>query len=170
MNTPKFISMIAPPHDIDGHVIPHDHEEIDDNDFIIKGVTSHSIRSGRISKSLFKSSDRNPDHPYQGSSYDLEENNLRSYSDGKPFIGSIRVKVGSIREISPSREGGAVLVGWDPLPSNTLHAQAWNVSSFPISSPTDAVNFSPGQQKKICNSAQWRDQIDGIPINRYPIS
>jgi len=142
------------PRDTQRFTIPHDHEEIQDDDFLIRGVTAQSIAGNRISKSFFQSSS----DPYRGLSTDLDSQaNDRSYTDGKPFIGAVKFFASS-----PRLNG--LLVGYDPLEENSHHCQVWNYDT----TTSIASGLTQGMQKRLCDSSVWHSEVPDVTIRNYP--
>lgn len=136
------------PRNADGVTIPHDHDDIYERDFLIKGVPSHQIKDNRISTALFKSSS----DPYKGSSADLEQlAGGRNYSSGK-YLGAVKFTASIPREKRLS-------VGYDPIKDeNVAHCQIWR------STATKIKNISGGEANHMRRNSVWHVQIEGVNI------
>jgi hypothetical protein len=114
------------PHDQLG-VLPHDHEEIENSDILIRYVPAVHINreSGepKISSAAFSPSTP-PDDPRSSVSVDVEKllvaaGRLAPYrtKNGESFA---RISVEKVRLFK-------FLVGWDPEPDNPAHGGIWGV-------------------------------------------
>lgn len=96
--------------DEDGHVIPHDAEDISDSDFLVRGIPQQQIVHGRISSGAFKSAS----DPYKGLSVDLEKETMANAYPNDKHVGAVKFRV------SVPRSQG-LLVGREPLETNAAH-------------------------------------------------
>lgn len=141
----------AKPHDQNGLTIPHDHEEIESKENLIRGITSHHIINQRISKGAFKSST----DPYKGLSADLERlASERSYSSGK-YRGAVKFPVAAPRKKD-------LLVGYDPEENNHAHCQVWRPPEN-----GEGKRITAAGEKAICSSSDWHVEIEGVTIAKY---
>jgi hypothetical protein len=113
-----------PPHDENG-VVPHDHDEIVQDDLIIRRISRHHIvmetdGSKRISSMAFKpSSGMNA-----GMSIDIEKLIIEDGLDPKkfvkkdPWIAAVSFTAGELRN-------NQFQVGYDPLDDNPYHGEVW---------------------------------------------
>ena len=139
------------PRDESGTTIPHDNEGIGDPEFLIRGITRHSIRNNRVSKSLFKSSS----DPYRGLSVDLERiSGGINYQSGQ-FVGAVKFKAEVAR-------GQQLLVGYDPIHGvNLAHSQVWN---SPNPQPR---SIGASATKRICTESIWHQSIPNVSLASY---
>lgn len=140
-----------PPRDADGNVVPHNHADILDADGIIRRVTMQHVvvdpkaAGGRkLSSILF-----NPSSGHNGGlSVDLrrpiEEDGLdpRALITTEEFVGSVIMTARVFRDKT-------LLVGYDPLPTNSYHGEVWG-------------NFTGGCRKQLLRLAEWFVAIDGV--------
>lgn len=140
-----------PPRDDDGHVIPHDHDQILNDDRLLRGVTEHHIarhkNPQRLASSLYQtsSSGRNP-----GMSADLESLLLSCGVDiteryqSQKWLGAVAIEVGFLRELG-------LKVGYAPLPNNPFHCEVWG-------------NITGSISKKIGKNAVWAVPIPFVSL------
>lgn len=135
-----------PPHDDEGRVILHDHEEINNSDEVIRRVSEEQIvkKEGKriISSILYKpSSGKNG-----GMSVDLKQLIENDGIDPKVWVttpkwmGSVIFKVVELRDLD-------FIVGYDPLPKNPYHGEVWGT-------------FSRSRVKKLKSLAHWLVPIE----------
>jgi hypothetical protein len=141
-----------PPRDTNGVVVPHDHQDIAEDDGIIRRISDEHIVSAsrpgtrRISSMAFKGSSDAPG----GMSVDIESliieagQNPREFVTTLRFMGSVYFKAGFLRSVG-------LLVGYDPLPENAAHGEVWG-------------NFSRGVQRHLRAAAIWYVEIDGVSL------
>ena len=120
--------MKLPPYDKYGHVEPHDHEEISNDDSVIRRVTEHHInrRTGapKLSSMLFEPSSSGS----KSMSVDIEKLILDEGADPAthvmqgPSVGAVKIEAGTLR-------AQELQVGYEPLPENLCHGGVWG--SFP---------------------------------------
>lgn len=147
-----------PPLDSNGNVIPHDHNEILNDDFVIRRISEQQITvdigtgKKRISSLAFKASSGN-----NGSmSVDIEKLIIEDGIDPKKHVTTPRW-MGSIRiQVSPIRDASCT-VGYDPLPenppepANPYHGGVWG-------------NFNRTVQKAIRQASSWFVEIPEVDI------
>lgn len=139
------------PRDASGTTIPHDHGDIAVDEFLVRGVTKHSVRNNRISKSLFKSST----DPYKGLSVDLERLALTKDYTSDKFIGAVKLAVRAARDLG-------LFVGYDPvLDENLAHCQIWN----PPNPSARAIGTS--NSKQLCSCSEWHTEVPNVAILSY---
>lgn len=147
------MSLLPPPRDEKGGVIPHDHIEICSNDGIIRRISEQQLifdeKSGtrRISSLALKPSSG----PNGGLSVDLQQQiedaglNAKSFVTTPRWMGSIRFEAGHLRA-----EG--FLVGYDPIfPENPYHGEVWG-------------NFTRSKQAQLFQLCQWFVPIENTLI------
>ena len=148
----KILQMKLPPADEDGNTLPHDHEQIADNHFVIRRVSDKQIaidkKTGekRLSSMVYKaSSEKN------GSmSVDLEHLILQAgicpkeHVTHSTWVGSIKIKAEDIRSSN-------FQVGYDPINDNPYHGGIWG-------------NFSKKNQNHLRSGSQWFVEIEGVSI------
>lgn len=132
-----------PPLDANGIVTQHDHSDIIADECVVRGITVHHIKNGRITSAAFKSSS----DPYKGLSVDLSELiKDKTKFRGQSFKGAVEIIVEKPR----SKD---MLVGYDPLSTNNAHCQIWARENRKISN---------SQAKFLKENVEWFEQIDGI--------
>ena len=120
-------TMRDPPRDADGRVEPHDHDEIHDDDIVLRGVPRHQILptedgGRRISSGAFSRSSAQRD-PYRSLSVsakkilDCHETAIDEWADGK-YGAVVYVPTARFRE-------NGLCVGWDPTPDDPSHCGVW---------------------------------------------
>lgn len=145
--------MQPPQRDIDGITEPHDHDEILNEDFVIRRVSEEQIVQDtatgrrRISSKAFKASSG----PKGSMSVDIEKLIIEAGVDPKTWvttpkwIGSIRIGVSDIRNNNCK-------VGYDPILSNPYHGGVWgDLKKRPL-------------QKALRSASTWYVQIDDVDI------
>lgn len=131
-----------PPLDHNGVVEPHDHEEILNDDDIVRRISAHHlvVDSGgvrRISSMAFKPSTG----PKGGMSIDIKKSiemaglNPVQFVTTPVWIGSVIFKAGV-----PRAHG--LLVGFEPIAGNDHHGEVWG-------------KFRSGTGKAIQRASQW---------------
>ena len=140
-----------PPHN-NNVVIPHDHEEILQEDGIIRRISEEQvvfdekIDGRRLSSTAFKPSSG----VNSGMSIDLqrqiEEAGLvaREFITTPRWTGSIIFKAGDLRHEE-------FQVGYDPNPNNPFHGQVWG-------------NFSNAKRKRLRGICTWFVPIENVSI------
>ena len=117
-----------PPRDDDGRVIPHDHDEIEVQDAVVRGVSEeHVVSDGqggvRVSSAFISGSSLDRD-PTGGMSVDvsklLAEDNVdvQKRFQNDRFIGAVQLPVEQLRNEQQK-------VGYDPLSENKYHGGVW---------------------------------------------
>ena len=141
-----------PPLDNNGDVVPHDHEEIEPADGIIRRISANYLTPGpdgkpRISSMAFQGSTGTNG----GMSVDIEKSissaglNVRDHVTSPQFMGSVRFTAGELR-------GEGLLVGFHPVVGNDHHGEVWG-------------NFTGGKRKALLRMARWFVEIDGVTLN-----
>ena len=127
--------MRPPPLDKDGCVEPHDHEQIRDEDIMLRGIPAQFVMptpdgGRRISPGAFSPSSPSRDK-YRGLSLGAKkvleclEKTTEEWSNGL-YVAVVCVPAKMLRD-----EG--VQIGWDPQESEPSHCNAWGVSGLPSS-------------------------------------
>lgn len=146
-----------PPHDAEGNVVPHDHEEIETDSVVIRRISELQLcvdKDGRrrISSKAYQGSNDSDG----GMSIDIpsfiEEDgkDVAEWVTTPRWIGSVQLSVATLR-------GRNLLVGYDPLPNkhsdneNPYHGAVWG-------------SFSKAAKKAIAQDAQWFVPIDGVEL------
>lgn len=146
--------MIPPPRDSDGSVLPHDHDEIKDEDEVIRRISDYFISqnpdgSFRISSMAYRASTGKNG----GMSVDLKQ--LIEKDGKKPdeyvttprWMGSLLFKVSDLR-------GLEFQVGYDPITGpepNPYHGEVWG-------------KFSNSKIQQLKNIAEWFVPIPDVNI------
>jgi hypothetical protein len=136
-----------PPLDPQGKVIPHDHQEIHSADILIRRISSHHIKNGRISSMAFQESTDGT-----GMSVDIEklivEANLApaNFVTNEEFFCSVQFSAGALR-------GENLLVGYFPLlPENPHHGAIWGITTR-------------GKMNELRRLAQWYVEGEGVTLH-----
>lgn len=137
---------------VTGHVIPHDHPEIKDSDGIIRRVSEEQLvfdeKLGckRISSKLFRASSGHNGGMSVDLQVQIEEAGLdaRLYVTTPKWIGSVRLKAGSLREKK-------LKVGCEPSRNNPYHGEVWG-------------DFSRTTQRHLLGNSAWFVEIPGATI------
>jgi hypothetical protein len=141
-----------PPHDDNGRVIPHDHEDISNDDWVIRRIPGEQlvfdpkVGGKRISSIAFSpSSGLNG-----GMSVDLQKQIEDAGLDAQVFvttphwIGSVRFNVGQLRNEE-------FKVGYDPLKDNLYHGEVWG-------------SFTTSKKRRLKQLCVWFVQIENVTI------
>lgn len=146
------MELTPPPRDEKGNVIPHDHEGILSEDFVIRRIPEHwvvqdeKIGGKRISSMAFRCSSG----PNGGMSVDLKQQieeaglNAKTYVTTPKWIGSMLFQVGQLRTEEYQ-------VGYDPLDDNPYHGEVWG-------------KFTKGKQNRLRELCEWFVPIDDVSI------
>lgn len=153
--------MKQPPRDAAGKIAPHDHDEIANDDFLIRRidpkqhvVQDDNLNCRRLSSKAFQPSSEEGG----GMSVDIEKLiqsdglDPPTYVASPKYMGSIRFTAGAARAVN-------LLVGYDPLPENPYHGEVWGESK--------PNRFSRTQQKAICAASEWLVAISGVEIAEF---
>lgn len=123
--------MRAPPRDVDGCVEPHDHDQIQDEDIMLRGIPEQWIKptpdgGRRISSGAFQPSDDKYGGLSLGAKKVLEclERTTEEWSAGR-FSAVVCFPAGMLRN-------AGVQIGWDPLDTDPAHCNAWDKSGKPF--------------------------------------
>jgi hypothetical protein len=134
-------------------VLPHDHEEIGNEDGIIRRIHPHHVVfDPKIGGHKISTMALNPSSgPNGGLSVDLqheiEEAGIAAeqFVMNPPWIAAIQYKAGQLRD-----EG--LKVGSDPLPENPFHGEVWG-------------SFTRSKQKKLLQLAKWLVELEGVALD-----
>lgn len=140
-----------PPRDSEERVVPHNHSEIQNGDFLVRGIPQHQIINGRISSGAFSSSTKND--PYYGMSVDLEKLSAGNSYRNDIYACAVKFKA----QIPREKEA---LVGYDPLKNNIAHSGVWRVT------PQGSKRLSGSQTKAMHSSAKWHVELPNTKIFR----
>ncbi|MGK9042774.1 hypothetical protein KXS05_20605 [Rhizobium sp. SA279] len=150
--------MKQPPRDDANKVVPHDHEEIDNDDFLIRRidprqhiVQDDNLNCRRLSSKAFQPSSEDGG----GMSVDIEKLILADGIDPATYVTSPKY-VGSIRFSAEAARSASLLVGYDPLSDNPYHGEVWGENK--------PNRFSRTQQRAICTASNWLVQIPNVEI------
>ncbi|MDX0517382.1 hypothetical protein GOL81_21235 [Sinorhizobium medicae] len=119
--------LAEPPRDAQGSVVPHNHDQILDQDGVLRRISPfHLVEDEKAAggKRLSSMAFQPSSGPNGGMSVDLERSVLDAGGDPRahviapPFVGAVRFVAGQLREEE-------FLVGYDPLPSNPHHGEVW---------------------------------------------
>lgn len=134
------------PRDENGVTIPHDHDEINDNDWLLRGISNQHIINGRVTSGAFKSST----DPYKGMSVDLEKlDGARNYPNER-HLGAVKF----LTEIPRQKE---LLVGYDSLTENDAHSQVWRFDE-------NIRNITSSQARHMSKNCEWEIEIEGVNL------
>ncbi|MCC6598055.1 MAG: hypothetical protein IT559_04640 [Alphaproteobacteria bacterium] len=150
--------MKPPPRDPNGKTQPHDHDEILNDDFVIRRISEQQIATDsatgqrKVSSLAFKASSGEN----ESMSVDIEKLIVAAglkpeeYVTTPRWVGSIRIQVAPIRTTNCS-------VGFDPLPENSPHPEnpyhggVWG-------------NFNKATQRAIRQASNWLVEIEGVNL------
>ena len=139
-----------PPIDELGNVIPHDHEEISNEDFVIRGISDHFIKYVNSRRRLTSMTYKTSSGSSPGMSVDfgrmMVSENIdlgRRYTSGN-WLGAVELQVGFLR-------GLGLQVGYRPIDNNPYHCEVWG-------------NLSGKISKRIQKSAHWCIEIPGVGL------
>ncbi|WP_305095620.1 hypothetical protein [Croceibacterium aestuarii] len=137
-----------PPHDENGNVMPHDHDEIEDEDFVIRRISELQLCRDKDGRRRISSK------AYQGSSeagggmsvdirkfIEADDIEPRDWVTSPRWLGSVRFSAGCLRSLE-------LQVGYDPLPNklseerNPYHGGVWG-------------SFSRATKRRMQQNAQW---------------
>ena len=123
--------MRTPPRDADGCVEPHDHEQIQDEDIMLRGIPAQWIKPApdggrRISSGAFQPSSDKYGGLSLGAKKVLEclEMTTEEWSAGR-FSAVVCFPAGMLRS-------AGIQIGWDPLDEDSAHCNAWAESGGPF--------------------------------------
>lgn len=144
--------------DDNGDVVPHDHDEIQNDDFLIRRVNpkQHVVPDDnrgcrRISSKLFQPSSAENG----GMSVDIKPlieglgEAPEQYVVTPVFLGAVEFSVDVAR-------GNNLRVGYDPLPDNECHGEVWG-SNRPN-------RFSGSQNKALHRSCRWLVELEDVEL------
>lgn len=123
-----------PPRDADGCVEPHDHEQIQDEDIMLRGIPEWQILptpdgGRRISSGAFSGTNCERDK-YGGLSLGAKrvleclEKTTEEWAAGR-YLAVVCIPAGMLRE-------AGVQIGWDPQENDPAHCNAWDASGRPF--------------------------------------
>ena len=143
-----------PPRDAKGQLVPHDHQDILNDDGLIRRIPIHwvvpdekSPTGRRLSSEAFEMSSAEMGG---GMSLDIEKlivetgKDVAAHVTPHPWVGAVRVTAGLLR-------GYALQVGYSPQLDNPYHAEAWGTLSKKTS-------------KKIRLASTWVVEIEGCSL------
>lgn len=143
---------LSPPPNDEHGVVPHDHQEIADNDRVLRRVSTEltvfdpKIGGRRLSSMAFRKSSG----PRGGMSVDLEcliveaGHDVRQWVTSPRWAGSVVFRVGDLR-------AERLQVGFDPLPDNPYHGEVWG-------------EFTKAQQRTLARSCAWFVPIPDVSL------
>lgn len=146
------MTLLPPPLDGNGEVVPHDHSGILPSDGVIRRISEQQIviddkiGGKRISSLAFKPSTKG----VHGMSVDLQAqieeagHNAREYVSTPRWIGSVRFEAGALRAES-------FQVGCEPLRDNPFHGEVWGT-------------FSKRKQRRLREICEWFVTIEDVSI------
>lgn len=119
----------APPRDIDGNTLPHDHLEILAEHHVIRHVTPNDLHTEqstgvcRVASGAYSESS----DVHGGMSVDIEEWVVGAGLTALNYVaaesyGAVRINVGALR-------AAGFQVGWDPIPGNPHHGAVWGIGN-----------------------------------------
>lgn len=141
-----------PPRDEKGKVVPHDHDGISSEDWVIRRISDNylivdpKIGGKRISSMAFSPSSG----PNGGMSVDLQQLiegagiDARTFVTTPVWIGSVRLKAGDLRNEN-------LKVGFEPTRANQFHGEVWG----------DFTMEKKDRLKKLC---EWFVPIEGASV------
>jgi hypothetical protein len=145
------VPLSPPPRDGANNVVPHDHQEIANDDDLIRRISEEQtvvddkgVR--RVSSMAFNCSTG----PDGGMSVDIKRSIEEVGDDAATFvttprwIGSVIFKVGVPRSLG-------FQVGYDPIPGNDHHGEVWGKST-------------KATKKRIQSAARWFVQIPDVVL------
>jgi hypothetical protein len=146
------VALSPPPRDPnDGEVIPHDHDEIANEDDIIRRISDQQIVNvggvRRISSLAFQASS---DSPRAGMSIDIKSSieaaglNAATFVTTPKWTGSVVFKAGAARALG-------FMVGYDPMPDNDHHGEVWGA-------------FTKRTSKSLQRACQWFVPVSGAQV------
>lgn len=141
-----------PPRDEKGKVVPHDHDGISPEDWVIRRISDKylvvdpKIGGKRISSMAFSPSNG----PNGGMSVDIqkliEEAGIeaRTFVTTPVWIGSVRLKVGDLRNEE-------LKVGFEPTKANQFHGEVWG-------------NFTMEKKERLKELSEWFVPMEDVSI------
>jgi len=147
------LSLSLPKYDENGRIVPHDHDGIENDDWVIRRISvkqlvdDPKVTGGRRISSLAFNASTGPNG---GMSVDLHKQiegaglNAVEYVTTPIWIGSVRFVVNDLRSES-------FKVGYDPIPDNPYHGEVWGA-------------FTNSKQRKLKSFCQWFVAINGVSI------
>lgn len=151
--------LTPPPRDPNGGILPHDHQQISNDDGVIRRISEQWVvpdKDGnrRVSSMAFRASSG----PNGGMSVDLEALIIANGVDPKGYVTSPRW-TGSVIFTAGSLRAEGFWVGYDPLdeelpdqPANPYHGEVWG--SFPKS-----------KQRRLAQIANWYVALPGVLLH-----
>lgn len=142
-----------PPRDGNGKIIPHDHDGLLPEDWVIRRISGQYIVDDpkeeggkRISSMAFSPSNG----PNGGMSVDIQKLIEEAGIDARTFvttpvwIGSVRFKVGDLR-------GEELRVGFEPTRPNPFHGEVWG-------------NFTKSRKERLKGICEWFEPIAEVSL------
>lgn len=142
-----------PPRNALGQVEPHDHQEIQPADGVIRRISDQFIVSDANGGKRVSSMAFSPSSPAHGGglSVDLQCEIEATGKVATEFV-TTPVWIGSVRFTAQQIRGEGFKVGFDPLPpDNPFHGEVWG-------------NFTSGKKKKLQKLAEWFVEIPGVAL------
>jgi|JI10StandDraft_1071094.scaffolds.fasta_scaffold75475_2 hypothetical protein len=142
-----------PPIDAAGQVTPHDHEQLEAADVVIRRispqwvVTEHDGRK-RLSSQAFEASSDGT-----GVSLDIEKLIVEQGQQPAQYVTSPKHPAAISWSVGALRQQAECFVGYDPLPDNPAHGAAWPKSKL-----------KSNRSKKIIASAAWLVPMPGVDL------
>lgn len=141
----------APPRNSVGQTIPHNHEQILENDGVIRRISDLQIVTDSVGRRKVSSMALQASSEIGGyMSVDLEAPiieaglDVGNYVTSPLWTGSIRFTAGELRQEE-------LQVGFDPLPMNPYHGAVWG-------------QFSRGKQRRLLSIATWLVPVSGVAL------
>ena len=150
--------MRPPDQNDNGDVIPHDHEEISNDDVLVRRVNpaQHVVQDNnkgckRLSSKLFQPSS------IENGGMSVDIKSLIEATGARPdeyvttpiFHGAVEFSVSVARNNN-------LLVGYDPLPDNQCHGEVWGNNR--------PNRFSGGQTKALQRNCSWLVKLEGVDL------
>ena len=116
-----------PPRDATGEVIPHDHSGIAPAAVVIRRISEKQIVIDKFGHQRISSMAFTNSSDIEGISIDFEALILEAKLDPKKHVTTPRW-IGSVALAAQDLRDEDFRVGYDPLPDNAFHGQAWGKS------------------------------------------
>lgn len=145
-----------PPHDANGNALPHDHQDIEPNDTLIRRVNPiHHVvdddnrKCRRLSSKLMKPTGG-------GMSVDHERSIQEDQKDPVEFVRT-PVYTGAVAILALHARGVGLRVGYEPVLGNPYHCEVWGADPRPD-------KFTNAQTKALFAACGWYIPLDGVEI------
>jgi hypothetical protein len=118
--------MRAPPlRDQSGKIVPHDHPEILDGDYVLRHIVPHDLHPDQAKQVVRVSSGAYSESSDGGMSVDIlrwmaEDQLDECYYLADETIGATKIRVGDLRALG-------LQVGWDPETGHVHHGAVWGI-------------------------------------------